>query len=92
MATLSIRIPDHLKEKVAAVASQQGVSMNNFITSCLSSAVAQEMTRTFLTTRLKKVDPEKAQAAFDRIMSKTRKGPAPSMHKINELIQQKQKN
>ena len=86
MATLSIRIPDHLKEKVAVVASQQGVSMNNFITSCLSSAVAQEMTRSFLAARLKKVDPAKTRAAFEKIMSKSRTGPAPSMREINDII------
>ena len=87
MATLSIRIPDHLKEKVAAVARQQGVSMNNFITSCLSSAVAQEMTRAFLTSRLKKIDTDKTKAAFEKIMSKSRTGQGPSMQEINELIQ-----
>ena len=88
MATLSIRIPDQLKEKVAAVARQQGVSMNNFITSCLSSAVAQEMTRTFLEARLKKVAPEKTEAAFQRIMSESHTGPAPSMRKVDARIRQ----
>lgn len=86
MATLSIRIPDQLKEKVAAIADQQGVSMNNFITSCLSTAVAQETTRAFLINRLKGVDLGKTDAAFDRIMSKTRPGHGPSMREVDETI------
>jgi predicted transcriptional regulator len=86
MATLSIRIPDNLKEKVAALAEQQGVSMNNFITSCLSSAVAQETTRAFLLQRLEGVDLNETTAAFERIMSETRRGRGPSMREVDAAI------
>ncbi len=83
MATLSIRIPNDLKKRVAALAEQQGVSMNNFITSCLSGAIAQETTRAFLLHRLKRTDPSKTKASFDKIMSKTRPGRGPSMREID---------
>ncbi len=86
MATLSIRIPNDLKKRVADLAEQQGVSMNNFITSCLSSAVAQETTRAFLLKRLKAVDPSKTTAAFDEVMSETRKGDGPSMREVDAAI------
>lgn len=86
MATLSIRIPNDLKKRVAALTDEQGVSMNNFITSCLSSAVAQETTRAFLSKRLKGVDPRKTDVAFDKIMSKTRRGRGPPIGEIDVTI------
>jgi hypothetical protein len=86
VATLSIRIPNDLKKRVAALAEEQGVSMNNFITSCLSSAVAQERTRAFLLKRLKGANPKKTEMAFDKIMSKTRPGRGPSMRDIDAAI------
>lgn len=86
MATLSIRIPNDLKKRVAALAEQQGVSMNNFITSCLSSAVAQETTRAFLLKRLKGVDASKTTAAFEEIMSKARPGGGPPMREVDAAI------
>jgi len=86
MATLSIRIPDHLQAKLAVLADQQGVSMNNLITSCLSGAVAQQTTQAFLTQRLKNVDPEKATAAFEKIVSKSRPGRGRSMQDVNAAI------
>jgi len=86
MATLSIRIPNDLKKRVAALAEDQGVSMNNFITSCLASAVAQERTRGFLLKRTKGGDPSKTGVAFDKIMSKSRPGRGPSMRDIDAAI------
>jgi predicted DNA-binding protein len=86
MATLSIRIPGDLKKRVAALAEEQGVSMNNFITSCLASAVAQERTRAFLLKRTKSGDPSKTGASFDKIMSKTRPGRGSSMREIDAAI------
>jgi predicted transcriptional regulator len=86
MATLSIRIPDHLKVKLAALAEQQGVSMNNLITSCLSSAVAQVTTQALLTQRLRHVDLQESHAAFDKLMSRTRPGRGPSMREVEAAI------
>jgi hypothetical protein len=86
MATLSIRIPDDLKKRVAALAQEQGVSMNNFITSCLAGAVAQERTRAFLLKRIKGGHPGKTAARFDKIMSKTSPGRGPSMREIDAAI------
>ena len=84
MATLSIRIPDGLKSKLASVAKDEGVSMNNYICSCLSIAVAQERSSAFFAKKLTGKDKDKIREEFDDIMSKTRKGRAPSMATINQ--------
>lgn len=87
MATLSIRIPDCLKEDVVTAAKHQGVSMNNYITSCLSAAVAQEATRDFFARRLKNVDQAAAREAFESLLARTRPGEPPSATEIKAQIE-----
>ena len=86
MATLSIRIPDGLKTQLASVAQEEGVSMNNFICSCLSAAVAQERASIFFANRLEKRDRDLVRKRYATVMSKTRKGRPPSMRDIDKLI------
>ncbi len=87
MATLSIRIPDCLKEEVATAAKQQGVSMNNYVTSCLSAAVAQEATKEFFVRRLRNVDQAATRDAFEAILAQSRPGKPPSAAEIKARIE-----
>ena len=84
MATLSIRIPDGLKRKLASVAKDEGVSMNNYICSCLSIAVAQERSSAFFAIRLTGKDRDEIRKQFESTMSRTRKGRPPSMATIRK--------
>lgn len=87
MATLSIRIPDALKKKVAAVAREEGVSMNNFICFCLSMGVAQERAASFFSERLVGQAPEEVKRRFDQLMSENRPGRPPSGAETRRAIE-----
>ena len=89
MATLSIRIPDGLKKKVADVAREEGVSMNNFICFCLSMGVAQERAAMFFADRLEGKDRKQVRKGFTEVMSESREGRPPSQAEINRLIKAK---
>jgi len=86
MTTLSIRMPDSLKNKTLNIARKQGVSMNNFIICSISSSVAQQEAYDFFDNELKNIDREKIKSGFEKIMTKTQNKKSPNFQTINKLI------
>jgi len=86
MTTLSIRMPDSLKNKTLNIARKQGVSMNNFIICSISSSVAQQEAYDFFDSELKNIDRNKTSLKFDKIMNKTQNKKPPDFQTINDLI------
>ena len=70
MATLSLRIQDDLKTKAQRLASEQGVSLNDFVIATIAAAVAQQQTLVSFSHRLPAVDQE---AFHKRVLSMRRK-------------------
>ena len=89
MATLSIRIPAGLKKKVADMAHEEGVSMNNFICFCLSMGVAQERAAMFFSDRLKGKDRQRVRRRFSEVMSDSREGRPPPQSEIRRITKTK---
>jgi post-segregation antitoxin (ccd killing protein) len=68
MSTISLRIPESLHRQVRELAKEEGVSINQLITSALGEKMAALMTVDYLEERAARGD----RAKFDRVMGKVR--------------------
>ncbi len=86
MANLSLRMRDDLKTKAQRLASEQGVSLNQFINATIAAAVAQQETLAFLSDRLQAADPEALHERVLKFMRQTRPGKEPSSEQIERAL------
>ena len=89
MATLSIRMPDVMKDKANKIAHNQGVSMNNFIICSISTAISQFDSINFFRNELQGFDRNRLSNEFDKIMTRTQKGKEVDVYKIDRIINEK---
>lgn len=68
MSTISLRIPDHLHERVRELAAEQNVSINQFITLAVSEKTTALMTADYLAERANRGNRKK----FDNALAKVR--------------------
>lgn len=66
MSTLSLRLPNSLHEEVKNLAKQEGISINQFISSAVAEKMAALMTEEYLEQRAKRGNKE----AFLEAMAK----------------------
>ena len=66
MSTLSLRLPESLHKKLKEVAQQEGVSINQFISTAVAEKMSALMTEDYLNERAKRGNKE----AFKRVLSK----------------------
>lgn len=66
MSSITVRLPDSLHRKVKEVAMEDGVSMNQFISSAVGEKLSSVLTLNYLESRAKRGSRE----AFDRILAK----------------------
>lgn len=64
MSTISIRLPDSLHKMAKEIASQDHVSMNQFIASAVAEKVSALATETYLQKRALRASEEKFKAAL----------------------------
>lgn len=64
MTTLSIRLPDSLHKMAKEIASQDRVSMNQFIASAVAEKISALTTETYLKERAERASVEKFRAAL----------------------------
>jgi hypothetical protein len=69
MSTISLRLPESLHERVRELAEQEGVSINQLITTALAEKLSALLTEEFLEKRGERGSRQK----FDRAMSKVRR-------------------
>ena len=62
MSTMSIRLPDSLHKRLKALAEQEGVSMNQFITLALTEKVSALLTVDYLKDRAQRGDRKRFEA------------------------------
>ncbi len=86
MATLSLRVRDGLKRKVAALAEREGVSLNNYINATLAATVAQEETLAFFDERLRGMDLPAVHRRVMGFMDKARPGKEPAVEEVERAI------
>ncbi len=66
MSNLSLRLPESLHKQVKALAKQEGVSINQFVTTALAEKLSALMTQEYLEARAERGN----QAAFERVLGK----------------------
>jgi len=66
MSSITVRLPDSLHRKVREVAKEDGVSINQFISSAVGEKLSSVLTLDYLERRAKRGSRE----AFDRILAK----------------------
>jgi predicted transcriptional regulator len=67
MSTLSIRLPDSLHNMAKTMASQDHISMNQFIASAVAEKVSALATETYLKERADRASLAKFNAALDAV-------------------------
>jgi predicted transcriptional regulator len=69
MTTISIRLPDSLHKMAKNIASEDHVSMNQFIASAVAEKISALTTEKYLGERAARATPEKFQAALAAVPS-----------------------
>ncbi len=67
MSALNLRLPDSLHDQVRVLASQDNVSMNQFIALAVAEKVSALMTVDYLAQRAKRGSREKFDAVLDKV-------------------------
>jgi len=68
MSTMSLRLPESLHRKARELAEQEGVSINQLVTTALAEKLAALMTVKYLEERAKQGDRRR----FDRVLKKVK--------------------
>jgi len=71
MSTISVRLPDSLHNMAKAMASQDHVSMNQFIASAVAEKISALATETYLKERAERASPQKFEAALAAVPAQT---------------------
>ena len=67
MSTLSLRLPDSLHKRVRDLAEQEGISINQFISTAVAEKMAALMTLDYLEERAKRGSREKFLAVLAKV-------------------------
>lgn len=67
MSALSLRLPNSLHRHIKEIAQQEGVSINQFISSAVSEKISAIMTEEYLEQRAQKADKKKFKAILDKV-------------------------
>lgn len=67
MSILSLRLPDSLHRRVKDLASQEGISINQFIATAVAEKMAALLTEDYLGGRAARGDRAKYDAALARV-------------------------
>ena len=67
MSAISLRLPDSLHDKVREVASSEGVSINQFVTTALAEKLAALLTEEYLSERAARASRSRFERALDRV-------------------------
>ena len=66
MSTLSLRLPNSIHRHIKQIATQEGVSINQFISTAVSEKISALTTKSYLEQRAKRAD----RSAFKDILNK----------------------
>lgn len=67
MSTLSLRLPDSLHKQVRELAQQDGISINQFISTAVAEKLAALMTEDYLEKRARRGSREKLLAVLAKV-------------------------
>lgn len=61
MGALSLRLPESIHRHIREIAKQEGVSINQFISSAVSEKISAILTEEYIQARAERADPDKAK-------------------------------
>jgi hypothetical protein len=67
MSTISLRLPDSLHKRIRELANEDGISINQFISTAAAEKLAALMTVEYLEKRAKRGSREKFEAALAKL-------------------------
>ena len=67
MSTISLRLPESLHKRIRELASEDGISINQFISTAAAEKLAALMSVEYLEKRAKRGSREKFEAALARL-------------------------
>ena len=71
MSALSLRLPNSIHRHIKEIASQEGVSINQFILSAVSEKISAITTESYLAKRADRADREKFKRILGKVPSRT---------------------
>ena len=67
MSALSLRLPNSIHRHIKEIATKEGVSINQFISSAVSEKISALMTEDFLKERAKRADRKEFKKILDKV-------------------------
>lgn len=61
MGALSLRLPESIHRHIREIAKQEGVSINQFISSAVSEKISAILTEEYIQARAERANPDKAK-------------------------------
>jgi len=71
MSALSLRLPNSIHRHIKEIASQEGVSINQFISSAVSEKISAISTENYLVKRAKRADRDGFTAILKNVQERT---------------------
>ena len=71
MGALSLRLPESIHRHIREIAKQEGVSINQFISSAVSEKISALLTEEFINKRAARADLEKVDQILSNVPART---------------------
>lgn len=71
MSALSLRLPNSIHRHIKEIASQEGVSINQFISSAVSEKISAISTENYLIRRANKANRREFKKILDKVPNRT---------------------
>ncbi|CAK8716264.1 hypothetical protein KKHLCK_05380 [Candidatus Electrothrix laxa] len=71
MSTLSLRLPNSIHRHIKQIARQEGVSINQFISTAVSEKISALTTENYLEQRAKRADRSAFRGILDKVPDRT---------------------
>lgn len=79
---LTIRVPEHLKNKISQVAEEQGVSINQLALYMFTKEITNIEAERYITSFWKEHSKEDILSGFDEVMNKVKKRQVPKWDRL----------
>ena len=71
MSALSLRLPHSIHRHIREIAKNEGVSINQFISSAVSEKISALLTEEYLASRAKRADTQTFKEILNRVPART---------------------
>ncbi len=71
MGALSLRLPESIHRHIREIAKQEGVSINQFISSAVSEKISALLTEEYINARAARADLEKVDQILSNVPART---------------------